>query len=103
MIFQKISISAFKNISTNRFSSHTNTCLFSSRKTVLLFGGQGNQEKGMLNKFLSNNKALSIIKEESDKLNVDLLEIATTDINSRLNVTSYTQPLLLLSQYLEIL
>ena len=27
---------------------------FSSMKKVLLFGGQGNQEKGMLDKFVTN-------------------------------------------------
>jgi hypothetical protein len=37
--------------------------LFSSVKRVLLFGGQGNQEKGILDKFINNDQALKLIKQ----------------------------------------
>lgn len=44
-----------------KYSSRLN--MFSSVKKVLLFGGQGNQEKGMLDKFINNDQALNLIKQ----------------------------------------
>jgi len=67
---------------------------------LFVFAGQGIQQKGMLDHIPSSlrNEAVQVGKEV---LGIDLYEVATTDSKNLINETEITQPLLLLSHYLE--
>jgi len=68
-----------------------------SKKTALVFPGQGSQSVGMLNNFRGNynNIIINLFSEASDLLNYDLLKIITDGPADTLNQTEITQPALL--------
>ena len=55
MIFKKILSITNQKMVLKSMSTSSAKFGYSTNKTVFLFGGQGNQEKGMLDKFLENS------------------------------------------------
>ena len=74
---------------------------FSTQKPRLfVLAGQGTQQRGMLSKLLDIAQAKNQIICQSETLGIDFIEISTTDKSNLINLTKYTQPLLVLSQVL---
>lgn len=67
---------------------------------LFLFAGQGTQQKGMLEQLLAIREARQEIEHYSKAINLDFIEIASTDKNDLIHKTSVTQPLIVLSQAL---
>lgn len=71
-----------------------------SREISLIFPGQGSQHIGMLDSSLIS-KYKDLISNSSDLLKFNITDILSSD--EKLNQTSYTQPLLLLTSYIHFL
>ena len=66
-----------------------------------IFPGQGSQKIGMLDSLLETDSEVvaNTFEQASNVLGYDLLAVATTEGNSRINMTETTQPLLLSASY----
>ncbi|HHL31982.1 MAG TPA: [acyl-carrier-protein] S-malonyltransferase [Oceanospirillales bacterium] len=63
---------------------------------VFVFPGQGSQSVGMLNDLYASYPQIQHqFARASDVLNVDLMEMISTDTHNQLNLTEFTQPALL--------
>jgi len=68
-------------------------------KYSIVFPGQGSQSQGMLSDLRSNFSVVNeIFQEASDAINVDLWKIINED-QELLNLTEYTQPIMLAAGY----
>ena len=76
------------------------SCSTIAKPRLILFGGQGTQEKGMLDKILAISEAKAEIQKYSDLMQIDFQEITTTDHHNLIGKTYITQPLLVLSHVL---
>ena len=65
---------------------------------AILFPGQGVQAVGMMDTlFSSSNKAKDLFIKASDTIEIDLIELVTDDSNNLIDLTEYSQPIILAS------
>ena len=65
---------------------------------AILFPGQGVQTVGMMdNLFSSSEKAKDLFIKASDAIDIDLVELVTDDSNNLIDLTEYSQPIILAS------
>lgn len=65
---------------------------------AILFPGQGVQAVGMMdNLFNSSEKSKNLFLKASDEINIDLIELVTDDSKNLIDLTEYSQPIILAS------
>ena len=65
---------------------------------AILFPGQGVQTVGMMDSlFSSSEKAKDLFIKASDAIDIDLVELVTDDSNNLIDLTEYSQPIILAS------
>ena len=65
---------------------------------AILFPGQGVQTVGMMDGlFSSSEKAKELFIKASDAIDIDLIELVTDDSNNLIDLTEYSQPIILAS------